>query len=339
MAASGSKTVVLFALGANFGIAIAKFSAAAWTGSSAMLSEGVHSLVDTANQGLILLGLKRASRPADAKHPFGYSKELYFWCFVVAVILFALGAGVSIYEGIHKVQHPTTMTNANINYIVLGVAILLEGFAMFKALQEFNSRYPNLPPLRAIRRSKDPALFAVVLEDFAACLGLIVAMIGVFLADKFGILQADGVASIVIGLILAMTAIVMSIEIKALIIGEAATADVQDGISQIIAQEVSSNGPIKAINEIRTMHLGPDDLLVAASVDFKDNETSQAVEAVTAKLEIEIKNTYPEVRRLFLEVQSVEAHKAALASEIEKHGPPLATTTIASPQALEKKPV
>ncbi len=335
MAAGGSKTIVLFALGANFGIAVAKFAAAAWTGSSAMLSEGVHSLVDTANQGLILLGLKRASRPADAKHPFGYSKELYFWCFVVAVVLFALGAGVSIYEGIHKVLHPTTMTNANINYIVLAIAILLEGFSTFKALEEFKHRYPKLAPLRAIRQSKDPALFAVVLEDVAAVTGLFVALIGIFLADKFGILQADGIASIIIGLILAMTALLMSVEIKALIIGEAATVEVQDALRKIIDAQVAANGPIKAINEIRTMHLGPDDLLVAASVDFKDGETSQAVEAVTAKLETQIKSKFPEVRRLFLEVQSVEAHKAALASEIAKHGGPIATNVDISSEAAK----
>ncbi len=333
MAAGGSKTIVLFALGANFGIAVAKFAAAAVTGSSAMLSEGVHSLVDTANQGLILLGLSRANRPADAKHPFGYSKELYFWCFVVAVVLFALGAGVSIYEGINKVRHPHAMSDATINYIVLGVAFLLEGFSTFKALQEFNRRYPNLPPLRAIRRSKDPALFAVVLEDIAACTGLIIAFIGVFIADQFGILQADGVASIAIGVILAKTAILMSIEIKALIIGEAATLDVQSGLAAIIAAETGPQGSVKAINEIRTMHLGPEDLLVAASVDFKDGETSQAVEAVTARLEREIKTAYPEVRRLFLEVQSVEAHRAAIAAEVAEHGSAVATSVSVSDSA------
>lgn len=320
MAAGGSKKIVLFALGANFGIAVAKFSAAAWTGSSAMFSEGVHSLVDTANQGLILLGLKRSNRPADEKHPFGYSKELYFWCFVVAVMLFALGAGISIYEGIEKILHPHAITNASINYIVLSVAILLEGFSTYKALEEFKRRYPDHKPLAAIRRSKDPALFAVVLEDVAACLGLFIALIGIFLADQFGILQADGVASVAIGIILAMTAILMSIEIKALIIGEGVNTEVRDGLVKLLEAETGKNGSIKAINEVRTMHLGPDDVLMAASVDFKDGETSQAVEAVTARLEVAIKARYPIVRRLFLEVQSVEAHRAAVAAEAETHG-------------------
>ena len=333
MAAGGSKTIVLFALGANFGIAVAKFGAAAWTGSSAMLSEGVHSLVDTANQALILLGLKRAKRPADAQHPFGYSKELYFWCFVVAIVLFALGAGVSLYEGIEKVLHPHPMNDPTVNYIVLGVAILLEGFSTYKALQEFDRRYPKLPAVRAIRQSKDPALFAVVLEDVAACAGLVIALIGIFVADQFGILEADGFASILIGVLLALTALAMSIEIKALIIGEAATTEVRAGLVELIKSEAGNNGSIKAINEVRTMHLGPEDLLVAASVDFKDGETSQAVEAVTARLERQIKDAYPEVRRLFLEVQSVEAHKKALAAEIEKHGAAFATNVVVSEEA------
>ncbi len=333
MAASGSKTIVLFALGANFGIAIAKFTAAAWTSSSAMFSEGVHSLVDTANQALILFGLKRATRPADAKHPFGYSKELYFWCFVVAVILFALGAGVSIYEGIEKTLHPHPMSDPTINYIVLGIALLLEGTASYKAIKEFNRRYPNQPPFSALKRSKDPALFAVVLEDIAACAGLIIAAIGIFCADFFGWLQADGIASIIIGIILAITAITMSIEIKALLIGEAASQEVQAGLKELIDAEMGPKGSIKAINEIRTMHLGPEDILMAASVDFKDNQSSQAVEAVTARLETAIKEKYPEVRRLFLEVQSVEAHKAVLIAEAEKHGLSLSTDVMVSEEA------
>jgi cation diffusion facilitator family transporter len=315
MAAGGSTTVVLFALGANLGIAVAKFVAAAWTGSSAMLSEGIHSLVDSSNQGLMLHGIKRSSRPADDTHPFGYSKELYFWSFVVAIMLFALGAGISIYEGINKLQHPHAITNVHIIYFVLGFAIVLEGLATMKAFKEFNKRRRGREFMTALRQSKDPALFAILLEDFAAILGLLVAMVGVTVAYYLGYQEADGIASIVIGIILALVALFMAIEIKALIIGEAADVETQRGLMEIIKAEQGEGKPILAINEVRTMHLGPRDILVAASVDFGDGLSASDVEATTAKLETAIKEQFPKVRRLFLEAQSEEAHAEAIAAE------------------------
>lgn len=317
MAATGSTTVVLVALGANLGIAAAKFAAAMYTGSSAMLSESIHSLVDSGNQGLMLYGIKRSARPADDKHPFGYSKELYFWSFVVAILLFSLGAGISIYEGIDKLRHPHAIENVNIIYVVLGVAILLEGYASFKAYGEFNKRRRGRGLLTALRQSKDPSLFAILLEDFAAILGLIVAMIGVTIAHRLGYEQADGLASIVIGCILAGVAFFMAFEIKALIVGEAADIETQRGIMKIICSEHGSDKPIRAINEVRTMHLGPTDILVAASVDFQDGIAAEDVEAATARIETAIKSRYHDVRRLFLEAQSVEAHAEAIAAEAE----------------------
>ncbi|MCH9806915.1 MAG: cation diffusion facilitator family transporter [Alphaproteobacteria bacterium] len=317
MAAAGSTGVVLVALGANLGIAVAKFTAAAWTGSSAMFSEAIHSLVDSSNQGLMLFGIKRSARPADEKHPFGYSKELYFWSFVVAIVLFSLGAGFAIYEGIHKVMDPHKIEHVNIIYAVLGVAILLEGYATYKAYKEFNRRRRGRGFLTALRQSKDPALFAILLEDFGAILGLIVAGIGVTVADQMGIAEADGIASIVIGIILACIAVFMAIEIKALIVGEAADVATQRGIFEIVAAERGEDRPILAINEIRTMHLGPTDILVAASVDFRDGLASEEVEATTERLETQIKARFPDVRRLFLEAQSVDAHAAALADEAD----------------------
>ena len=311
MAASGSTGVVLVALGANLSIAVAKFSAFVWTGSSAMLSEAIHSLVDTSNQALLLFGIKQAQRPPDKSHPFGYSKELYFWSFIVAILLFSLGAGVALYEGAAKVQHPHPITDPHVNYIVLAVAIALEGVALRKALIEFNKRRGDTDFLPALRRSKDPALFAILLEDIAAITGLFVALIGVFVADYFGIAAADGLASIVIGLVLGTVATFMTIEIRSLIVGEAATADVRDGLNAIIRTETGDGKPIRTINEIRTMHLGPDDVLVAASVDFQDGETANNVEATTARLEHAIRERFPEVRRLYLEVLS-ESQYAAL---------------------------
>lgn len=311
MSSGGSTSVVLVALGANLGIAIAKFSAAAWTGSSAMLSEAIHSLVDTSNQGLLLLGMKRSARPADERHPFGYSRELYFWSFVVAVLLFSMGAGVSIYEGVHKLTDPHPIHDAHVNYIVLAVAIVLEGLSTWKALTEFKSRYRGKGLVPALRQSKDAALLTVVLEDLAAMAGLLVALAGVMAADLLGYLLADGIASIVIGLILALVAVFMSIEVKSLLIGEAADVEVQRGIEALIGEETRAGRPIRAINEVRTMHLGPEDVLVAASIDYRDGVSSEDIEATTARLEAAITKRYPSVRRLYLEAQAHGDHPIA----------------------------
>ncbi len=319
MARSDSTIFVLIALGANLGIAIAKFAAAAWTSSSAMLSEAIHSLVDTSNQALLLLGLKRSKRPADEAHPFGYSKELYFWGFVVAVLLFSMGAGVSIYEGVHKLFEPHPITDPHVNYMVLAIAMILEGYSTYRAVKEFNKRQPGKGLLEALRQSKDAALFTVVLEDIAAMTGLTLALLGVMAAHLLGLHWADGAASVAIGLLLALVAVFMAIEIRSLIIGEAVSRETQLGLRRLIGIEVGPEKPIRAINEIRTMHLGPEDVLLAASVDFHDGVASETVEATTARLERAIQTDYPVVRRLFLEAQSVAAHQEALAREAAKH--------------------
>ncbi len=312
MSAGGSTGVVLVALACNLGIAVAKFAAAAWTGSSAMLSEAIHSLVDTSNQGLLLVGIKRSQRPADARHPFGYARELYFWSFIVAILLFSMGAGVSLYEGIQKLLHPHPISDPFVNYAVLGVAILLEGISTWKAVSEFNARRGQTGMVTALRSSKDPALFTVVLEDLAALAGLITALAGIASAHLLGFEAGDGIASVCIGLILAAVAAFMSIEIQGLIIGEAASEGVQKGLRAIVESETGSGKPILRINEIRTMHLGPDDLLVAASVDFQDGETARGVETTTTRLEHAIKAKYPEVKLLYIEVQSSGDHRALL---------------------------
>lgn len=308
MSAGGSTGVVLVALGCNLAIAASKFVAYSWTGSSAMLSEAIHSLVDTSNQALLMVGLKRSQKPADARHPFGYSKELYFWSFIVAIILFSLGAGVALYEGVEKVLHPHAIEHAYISYIVLGVAIVLESISTWKAVTEFNSRRGRSGVIAALMQSKDPALFAIVLEDLAALAGLIVALIGTFIADKFGIAEADGYASIAIGLILGGVAAFMSTEIRSLIVGEAAIPSTRSGLRNLIHAEIGPGKPIRSINEIRTMHLGPEDVLLAASVDFQDSATVPVVEATTARLEQAIRSKFPEMRHVFIEVQSEAEH-------------------------------
>jgi cation diffusion facilitator family transporter len=308
----GSKAVIFVAFACNLGIAVAKFAAAAWTQSSAMLSEAVHSLVDTSNQLLLLFGIHRASRSPDAQHPFGYGKEIYFWSFIVAMVLFALGAGVAIYEGIEKILNPHPLRDVFWIYAVLLVAIALESYSMLKAVREFNVRRKpsGLGFVAALRASKDPSLFAIVLEDAAALTGLAIALIGTLIADLGGYESADGMASILIGAVLGYVAFFMSREIRSLIVGEAASGAVQRGLREIITQELGPDKPIRTINEIRTMHLGPQDVLVTASVDFEDWVSARTVEDVTARLQAGIKSRYPEVQHLFIEVQSEQAFQA-----------------------------
>lgn len=314
--AGSSRSVVLVALGANLGIALAKFAAAYWTRSSAMLSEAIHSLIDTSNQALLLYGLERARRPADARHPFGYSREIYFWNFVVAVLLFSMGAGVSIYEGIEKLRDPHPIRDFWVNYAVLLLALALEGYSAFKAITAFGVHRGPRGWLAALRASKDAALFTVLLEDVAAVCGLLIALFALLSVQFLGLAQADAIASILIGLLLATVAAFMSIEIKGLIVGEAANPKVLAGIEAILSGEVGPRGPLIAINEVRTMHLGPEDVLVAASVDAIDGLPAEEVEAVTSRLERAIKREYPQVRRLYIETQSVAGHRAAAGEAI-----------------------
>ena len=303
MAASGSTKVVIAALGANALIAVAKFTAAAWTGSAAMLSEAIHSLADTANQGLLLRGARQAARPADARHPFGYAKELYFWAFVVAVLLFSLGSGVAMYEGIHKLRNPEPVTDPWINYGVLGFALICEAGSTFFALREFNSKRGSTAAVQALRRSKDPALFTVLLEDMAAIAGLLVAFAGLVGAQAFGWAWGDAAASIVIGIILGLVAAFMATETKSLLIGVAAAPEMVAAIQAIIRGEMS-NGPIRHLEHLKTMHLGPDEVLVAATVAFKDDGSAAALQATVARLETKIQARFPQVRHLYLEAQA-----------------------------------
>ena len=310
MAASGSTHIVMIALAANGAIAVAKFVAFVWTGSSAMLSEAVHSVADTSNQGLLLYGQRRASKPADARHPFGYAKELYFWSFVVAILLFSLGAGDSIYEGVAKLADPHPLQSVFVNYIVLVIAAALEGYAISQAIREFNLRHRGEAVFSALRSSKDPALFTILLEDAAALTGLTVAFCGILIADVGGIPEADGIASILIGLVLAYVAVFIATEVKGLLVGEAATPAVRNGIRDIIVAHARQRGGINAINEIKTMQLGANAILVAASVDFDDRASARTVKDMTQALETEIRASYPDVTKLFIEVQSREGHQA-----------------------------
>lgn len=316
MAAGASRKVIYAALVGNGLIAVTKFAAALFTGSSAMLSEAIHSLVDTGNQGLILYGLRRARLPADEAHPFGHGPELYFWAFIVAILIFGLGAGISIYEGIVKIIEPHAVSAPHVNYIVLALAIVFELGAWLVAFREFRKVKGTMSYLAAVRRSKDPALFTVLFEDTAALAGLVVALVGIYLSVRLDLPWLDGAASIGIGVILAVTAMFLAYETKGLLIGESADPAVLRGVRGIIAKVPA----IRAINELRSMHFGPEDILLALSVDFVDQLSAGAVEETIHELEEDIKQAFPSVRRLFIEVQSTQHHQEALDAERKAAG-------------------
>lgn len=302
--AGSSKKVIIAALLGNTLIALTKFIAAALTNSSAMLSEGIHSLVDTGNQILLLYGLKRAQKPADEMFPFGHGKEVYFWSFVVAILVFALGAGVSMYEGVLRLREPQPVANVYINYIVLGLALLFEGAAWFFALREFSKQKGKASYVQAVQRAKDPSTFVVLFEDSAAMLGLAVALLATLLGQVTGNLYFDGAASIIIGFILAATAVWLAYETKGLLIGERASGEVIEGIRAI----VSAVADVKRVNEIVTMHMGPDFVLANLSLDFIDNIPSQVVEHTITEITSQIKLQYPVVKRVFIEIESWHNH-------------------------------
>jgi cation diffusion facilitator family transporter len=298
--AASSKKVIFAALGGNTLIATTKFVAAFTTGSSAMLSEAVHSVVDTGNQVLLLYGLRQSKRPADERFPFGHGKEIYFWSFVVAILIFAVGAGVSIYEGIRQVTDPAPVGDYVISYVVLGLALLFEGGAWLFALTEFSKVKGKWGYIEAVQRGKDPSMFVVLFEDSAALLGLGIAFIGILLSQLTGMISFDGLASILIGLILAGTAMWLAYETKGLLIGESASPAVVRGI-----REIARSYPIvQHVNEILTMHMGPDFILVNISVNFVDAAAADDIEDAVHTLDQRLKRTFPAVKRVFVEAEA-----------------------------------
>ncbi len=301
MAASGSKTVIYAALAGNALIAVTKLIAATLTGSSAMLSEGIHSIVDTSNQVLLLLGLKRAQRPANDRHPFGHGKEVYFWSFVVAIMIFAVGSGISLYEGVQHIRHPHPIDNPHLNYLVLGLSMIFEGIAWTLAYREFSHTRGQRSILRAVHESKDPTTYVVLFEDSAAMLGLVVAFLGVWLSHTTGLAWLDGAASVVIGLILGATAFWLAWETKSLLIGESARAEVVDGVREL-AEDVPD---IERVGEVLTLHMGPEYILVNLSVDFRDDCSAGNMEASIAALSGAIKGRWPRVKKVFVEAETM----------------------------------
>jgi len=300
--ASGSKKAVYAAIFGNLAIAVTKSVAAAATGSSAMLSEGIHSLVDTGNGGLLLLGLSLSSRPADAMHPFGYGKELYFWTLVVAILIFALGGGVSAYEGVMHLLHPAPPADPTWNYIVLGFAFVFEGTAFTIALREFlKTRDKSRSLLEEIKHSKDPTTFTVLFEDSAAMLGLVVAFAGIWLGHLLDNPYLDGVASIIIGLILAGVAVMLARESKGLLVGEGADPKTLASVRAL----AEADPGVERVNYPLTMHFGPQTVLLAMDIQFDQELSAQEVEATIDRVEKSVRAKHPEIRHIYLEAESL----------------------------------
>ena len=296
MAGHESTKVILTALAANVGIAVAKFVAAGITGSSAMLTEGVHSLVDSTNQVLLLYGYKRSRLPPNAIHPLGYGRELYFWSFVVAILVFALGAGVSLYEGIHHLLNPEPTSDVLVAYIVLGIAIALEGWSTVAALRNFNSERGRKSVFRAIRDTKDAPNLIVLLENSGAIAGLLIAGLGIGLSALTGSPMYDGIASVLIGLVLAATAVMLIVEAKGLLIGEAADPELVRELRRCI----ESHPEIVAVRELLTVHQAPDMVVAIISADFDDTISARDVEQTVADIEAAIAGRFPLVTRVYI---------------------------------------
>jgi len=296
MASSGSRKVIFAALAGNLAIAVTKFVAALWTGSSAMLSEAIHSTVDTGNQGLLLWGLRRSARPADETHPFGYGMEIYFWSFVVALLVFSLGGAFSIYEGLHKIAEPEPVESAWVNFVVLGASLVFEGLSFRTGWIEMRERFPTETLFSALRASKDPGLFAVLVEDTAALAGLVVALVGLTLAQLLDSPVLDGVASIGIGAVLVGAAIFLARETLSLMSGESASRQVLDDARRVLAADPR----VERVEEILSMHLGPDSILLGVSIVLNDALDSRAIEEAVHDLSAALTARQPRISRVFV---------------------------------------
>ncbi|MDO9383316.1 MAG: cation diffusion facilitator family transporter [Hyphomicrobiaceae bacterium] len=315
MAPVTTKTIVAAALASNAVCAVGKILAYALTGSSALLSEAIHSLVAITHQILLLFGIGQSQRPADARHAFGYARELYFWSFIAAILLFSHGAGVAIYEGIQKLKTPPFLSIAPISYAALGVAIALQVAVAVFLLKDRGV-------VSALAAPRDPVRAVLGIETLAALAGLLFALGGLIATDVFGLRYGDAMASLGIGFVMAAVAAVLCLRIKSLIVGEAASPALRSRLRGLLHAETGPGNPLAAVHEIRTLHLGPDDLLVAAYVQFKDGQTARSVEETTARLKHSISGYAPEVRHVFIAVQPPDANEFVREDEPEAYEEP-----------------
>jgi cation diffusion facilitator family transporter len=310
-----SRRIIYAAILGDLLIGVTKLTAAAWTGSSSLLSEGIHSIVDTGNGFLLLYGLHRSATRPDLEHPLGYGREIYFWSFVVAVLLFAFGAGVSLYQGVVHVLNPEPVRHVAASYLVLGISALFDGTTWWLALRNFRGerRYSEL--LDAIRESKDPPSFMVLFEDSAALAGILVAFAGIYLSVRLNLPVLDGVGSILIGLILGVTASLLARETKSLLIGERADQGIVDSIMRVAGR---IDGVTRA-NGVLTVHLAPREILVALSLEFADELRTPQIEARVIELERCVRLSHPEVVAVFVKPQSPEGFMETAARRFGKH--------------------
>jgi len=301
--ASERPITVYGAIVANVVIAVAKFVAGAVSGSSAMLSEAIHSVVDTGNELLLLLGIHRSKKPADELHPFGYGKELYFWSLIVAILLFGLGGGMSIYEGISHLRHPVVIRNPTWNYVVLAIVLVAEGTSWTIAMKKFLERKKQGQGLwRALRASKNPAIFVVLAEDSAALAGIAVAFLGVLLGHRLQNPYLDGLASMVIGSLLTTVAGFLVYESRDLLVGESADEEVVQSIYKV----AEADPAVVGVSRPLTMHFGPEQVLLNLDIEFRPNLSASEVTAAVDRLEKRIRAKRPNVKRIFIEAQSLK---------------------------------
>lgn len=298
--AGNSKIAIYGALAANLGIAVVKFVSASVTGSSAMISEGIHSTVDSGNSLLLLLGLKRSQRPPDRSHPFGHGKEIYFWSLIVAILVFSLGGGMSVYEGVSHLRNPVELRDPFWNYIVLCVSMLFEGTSLVFAIREFNKTRGSFSFFKELRMSKDPSLFAVIYEEIAAITGLVIALVGIFLGHYFENPLFDALASILIGIVLIVVAIIMVKESKGLLVGESANNEIVKGIYDLVNNEPT----VETLYFPLTMHLAPNEILLALDVEFEKAMTVEELFESVNYLEEKIKSKYPNVKKIYIEAKN-----------------------------------
>lgn len=295
--AKQSKLPIFGALAANLAIAVLKFIAAAFTGSSAMLSEGIHSSVDSGNELLLLLGISRSQKPADETHPFGYGKEIYFWTLIVAILIFALGGGMSVYEGISHLQHPEPLRDPLWNYLILGGAMIFEGISFMIAMHHFNRSRGKYGFFKELRQSKDPSLFVVIYEDAAALLGLLLAFGGVFFSHYFQNPLIDSFSSILIGVLLAVVAVIMVIESRHLLVGESARTNIVENVHAL----VNTHPHVNSLRKPLTMQMAPDEIFLALDVYFREDLAGPQIGKTINELEAAIRKNHPEIKRIYVE--------------------------------------
>jgi cation diffusion facilitator family transporter len=300
------KHVIYIAIAGNLVIAVVKFMAAAITGSSAILSEGIHSTVDTGNQLLLLLGVNRSRQPADLRHPYGYGKELYFWSLIVAMVLFGIGGGMAIYEGVTHILNPAPLEDPFWGYLTLGVSIVLEGVSWFFAFRAFLAEKGKYSLWQTLRRSYDPSVLTVLLEDTAALIGLSVALIGLYLAHLYSNPYFDGAASILIGITLCAVSVILIRESKGLLVGEAATPEVVASVTALTLNEPA----VKEVKQVLTLVFGPEEVLLNIEVRVVPSLSVGELAEIVSRLESAIQRDHPIIRRIFIEVASDTARPA-----------------------------